>query len=146
MAQQHYWVVVAARDHAMRGVQDNFVQANHGKAGPLQRMRPGDGVLLYAPKLIYGSHDACQRFIALGTVADEPMYQVGQTADFNPFRRKVVYESIAETPIQPFIDQLSFITDKKHWGYRFRFGCFAIPLPDFELLRSAMTGDQKLLD
>ena len=142
MNQQQYWLVVVARDHALRGIQENFVQANHGKEAPLRRMQPGDGVLLYAPKLIYGSPDLCQRFVALGTVADEPVYQVSQIADFNPFRRKVAYEPVVETLIQPLIEQLSFITDKKHWGFRFRFGCFAIPQPDFELIRSAMTGDR----
>lgn len=139
MNPQQFWVVVVARDHALFGIQTGILQANHGKAAPLHRMRPGDGVLIYAPKLIFGQNEPCQRFVALGTIADEPVYQAEVTPDFKPFRRRVIYESVVETPIQPVIEQLSFITDKKRWGYWFRFSCFAIPQTDFDLLHATMT-------
>lgn len=134
-----YWVVVAARDHARSGIEQGIVQANHGKEAPLRRMQPGDGLLVYAPKVAFGGKEPLQRFIAVGTVADEPVYQVMVADDFQPFRRRVVYEeSVAETPIQPLIEQLSFIQNKASCGYAFRFGCFAIPKADFDLIRSAM--------
>ena len=43
-----------------------------------------------------------------------------------------------EVPIQPLIDQLSFIKNKKSWGYPFRFGCFTIEKSDFELIENAL--------
>lgn len=45
MSERHYWMGVASRDHALRGVTEGIVQANHGK--------PGNGLLLYAPKLVF---------------------------------------------------------------------------------------------
>jgi hypothetical protein len=101
-------------------------------------MQPGDQVVLYAPKLVYGSPEPCQRFIGLGAVADEDVFQANVSADFQPFRRKVHYESVQEAPIQPLLENLSFIQNKTHWGYPFRVGCFAIPATDFEHIRQAL--------
>lgn len=135
-----YWVVVAAHDHASSGIGQGIVQANHGREAPLRRMQPGDGVLFYAPRQTFGGKEPLQQFIAVGTVADEPVYQVAVTDDFHPFRRRVTYDkSAAETPIRPLIEQLSFIRNKASWGYSFRSGCFAIPKADFDLICSAMT-------
>ena len=36
------------------------------------------------------------------------------------------------------IDRLTFIENKQHWGYKFRFGLFTIPQEDFELIKRAM--------
>jgi hypothetical protein len=135
----HYWVVVATRDHATSSIELGIVQAGHGKDAPLRRMHPGDSVLIYAPRQTFGDKAPLQQFIAVGTVADEPVYQVTVADDFHPFRRRVVYESAVETPIQPLIAQLSFIQNKASWSYAFRFGCFAIPKADFNLIHSAMT-------
>lgn len=139
MSEAHYWVVVASRDHALHGVEQGIVQANHGKPGPLRRMQPGDGVIMYAPKSIYGQTEPCQRFVALGEVSEGPVFQAEVSPDFQPFRRRVSYHSVTETPIQPLLEQLTFIRDKARWGYSFRFGCFSIPAADFALIRSAMT-------
>lgn len=143
MSQVHYWVVVASRDHALSGVEQNIVQANHGKPGPLRRMQPGDGVVIYAPKLKYGQTDPYQRFVALGEVGDGPVFQADISPEFQPFRRAATYQPVTETPIQPLLDQLTFVKNKARWGYSFRFGCFEIPAPDFALIRSAMTHNER---
>lgn len=139
MSQTSYWVVVASRDHALNGVGQGIVQANHGKPGPLRRMQPGDGVVIYAPKRMYGQTEPYQRFVALGEVSQGPMFQAEISPDFRPFRRQVSYQPVTETPIQPLLEHLAFIEDKAHWGAKFRFGCFQIPAADFALIRSAMT-------
>ena len=139
MSEVHYWVVVASRDHALNGVEQSIVQANHGKPGPLRRMQPGDGIVMYAPKSVYGQTQPYQRFVALGEVSDGPVFQVDVREDFQPFRRKASYQPVTETPIQPLLETLTFIQNKARWGYSFRFGCFQIPAADFALIRSAMT-------
>jgi predicted RNA-binding protein len=40
-------------------------------------------------------------------------------------------EMVKEAPIQPLIDKLSFIKNKKLWGYVFRYGLVEIPKEDF---------------
>ncbi len=49
MSERRYWVLVASRDHARRGLEGGFVMANHGKRAPLARMALGDAVLVYSP-------------------------------------------------------------------------------------------------
>lgn len=139
MNEHHYWVIVASRDHALDGVEQGIVQANHGKPGPLRRMQPGDGFVIYAPKQVYGQSEPYQRFVALGKVTDGPVFQAEVSPDFQPYRRKAIYRPNTEAAIQPLLEQLTFIRNKARWGYTFRSGCFQIPAVDFEIIRSAMT-------
>jgi hypothetical protein len=43
MNPRQYWIGVVAKNHVDIGVAGGFTQVNHGKAGPLERMHPGDG-------------------------------------------------------------------------------------------------------
>ena len=43
MSPRSYWIGVVSKSHAEDGVAGGFTQLSHGKAGPLERMRPGDG-------------------------------------------------------------------------------------------------------
>jgi hypothetical protein len=43
-----------------------------------------------------------------------------------------------QSPIQPLLDELTFITDKKRWGYPFRRGLFPISAEDFGRIARAM--------
>jgi hypothetical protein len=58
--------------------------------------------------------------------------------DFIPYRRNINWHSCIETPIAQMIKNLSFIKDKRSWGYQFRFGFFEIPQYDFELISTEM--------
>ncbi len=138
MVGRRYWVIVASRDHIGRGIREGFVQANHGKAGPLRRMQPGDGVVCYSPRTEFGGGEPLQAFTALGTVDDAPVVQVDMGGGFTPWRRSVTFEPAAEAPIAPLIPELDFIPDPKRWGYRFRFGFFEIGAADFARIAAAM--------
>jgi len=54
------------------------------------------------------------------------------------FTRNVEFAVCVEAPIGPLIEELSFIKDKRRWGYVFRFGLFEIACRDFELIKAAM--------
>ena len=138
MNNQQYWIVVASRDHALSGVEQGIVQANHGKEGPLKRMHPADRILLYSPKQEFGGHEPLQQFVGLGTVADGEVFQADVSPNFRPFRRRATYQPVTQTPIQPLIEQLDFIKNKKSWGYPFRVGCFTIGQSDFALIETAL--------
>ena len=133
-----YWIVVVSKDHIARGVEGGFMQANHGKEGPLKRMSVGDGVIFYSPKKTYGGNAPLQAFTAIGEVADDKIYLHKMADDFIPYRRNINYFKCQETPIAPLINQLNFIENKTSWGYKFRFGFFEIPEEDYKLIRSAM--------
>ena len=133
-----YWVNTFSRDHVERGVAGGFTQANHGKNTVLKRLSKGDWIVFYSPKTSYGGGEPLQAFTAIGQVADDELYQVEMAPGFVPWRRNVQFKPYKETPIKALIDQLSFIQDKTHWGYRFRFGLFEISQADFELIRHNM--------
>ncbi|MGN6398161.1 MAG: EVE domain-containing protein [Mucilaginibacter sp.] len=133
-----YWIVVVSKDHIARGIAGGFMQANHGKEGPLKRMSADDGLIVYSPKQTYAGKEVLQAFTAIGQVADDKIYQHKMAEDFRPYRRNINYHQCKETPIAPLIRQLGFITNKASWGYQFRFGFFEIPEADFKLIHSAM--------
>lgn len=133
-----YWIGVASREHVMRGVAGGFAQVCHGKQSPLSRMRADDWIMYYSPTEQFGGNTACRRFTALGRIrADEP-YQVTMTPDFTPWRVNVRFVAVTEVAIEPLLDKLSFIKDKRRWGFPFRRGLFEITQQDFDLISSSM--------
>jgi predicted RNA-binding protein len=139
-SETRYWMAVASREHVKRGEAAGICQACHGKRGPLQRMKPGDWIIYYSSVEQFQGKEPCQKFTAIGTITGESTYQVRMSDDFIPFRRDVAFQQCAETPIKPFIEQLTFIRNKKQWGYMFRFGFFEIPEHDFALIADRMLG------
>ncbi len=137
-AETQYWRVVVSKNHLARGVAGGFMQANHGKEGPLKRLDEDDWVVFYSPKTTYEGKEPLQAFTAIGRVCDGNIYQHKMTEDFRPYRRNVEFYQAEETPIAPLINDLDFIENKKSWGFKFRFGFFEIGGRDFELIRSAM--------
>lgn len=53
---------------------------------------------------------------------------------FIPYRRNIKYLPAQSVQNKPLIEGLSFITDKKQWGYKFRFPAFEIPKIDMATL------------
>ena len=133
-----YWINIVSRDHVARGVAGGFTQANHGRDAGLKRLTTGDWIIFYSPKTTYEGGEPLQAFTAIGQVRDDALYQFALTPDFVPWRRNVDFKQCHEAPIKPLIAALSFISDKTHWGYKFRFGFFEIPEADFQRIRRAM--------
>ncbi len=133
-----FWIVVVSKDHIAHGVAGGFMQANHGKQGPLRRMSAGDGVICYSPKQTYQVNKPLQAFTAIGRVADDRVYQHKMNDDFIPYRRNIEWLKCRETPIAPLILTLDFIKNKASWGYQFRFGFFEITERDFKLIEFLM--------
>jgi EVE domain len=136
-----YWIGVASKDHVARGVGGGFCQLCHGKAAPLKRMQPGDWIVYYSPKITFEGSEACQEFTAIGEVVGETVYSFEMASGFVPFRRDIRFLEARATPIRPLIEQLSFITDPKRWGYAFRFGHIEMTRADFELISVRMLGN-----
>jgi hypothetical protein len=58
--------------------------------------------------------------------------------DFHPWRRLVEPIPSTEAPIAPLIEELTFIRDKRRWGFVFRRGMFEIGEDDFSRIARAM--------
>ena len=145
MGERNYWIGVVSKDHVAIGVAGGFTQLNHGKAGPLERMRAGDGFAFYSPRTSYPEGAPLQAFTALGRIRDGDVYQArsgnGPGAVSSPFRLAVDYLPAQEAPIKPLIEALSFIRSKTHWGAAFRFGFLRVPEADFARIATAMGRD-----
>ena len=141
MTTRNYWIGVVAKNHVALGVAGGFTQVNHGKAGPLERMRAGDGFAFYSPRIAHPDGPPLQAFTAIGRIRDGRVYQADAGGDFRPFRLDVDYLPATDAPVKPLIDGLSFIRSKTHWGAAFRFGFLRVPEEDFARIAAAMGRD-----
>jgi hypothetical protein len=123
---ERYWIGVASREHVRLGVKGGFAQFSHGKLAPARRPSQVDWVIYYSRKVKLGEAEPCQKFVAIGRVADAEPFRVEQSPGLEPWRRKIRYERAAEADIHPLIERLSFIKSKTRWGAAFRFGFFEI--------------------
>lgn len=133
-----YWINTISADHVLKGVEGGFTQANHGSPKNLTKLQNGDFILFYSPKTKLENGDSLQKFTAIGTIIDDEVYQVKMREDFHPFRRKVKFFKCNPISIKPLIHKLSFINNKKRWGFSFLRGMFQIPQRDFELIADEM--------
>ena len=131
-----YWIAVASAEHARRG-KAGFMQVNHGKAAPLRRIAPGDGVAYYSPTETFGGKDKLQAFTLVGRVKPGDIYE-GQMGDWTAHRRDVAWADAHDTPIAPLLDTLEFTKGQRNWGYKLRFGLFEIMEADFAAITEAM--------
>lgn len=134
----NYWIGVVSRSHIEIGVRGGFMQLNHGKKAPVQKLKAGDYIAVYSPKTAYPEGEPLQAFTALGRVKTGEVYQVTVTEDFKPYRVDVAFLPCQEAPIRPLIEGLSFIKNKQGWGRAFMFGLLKAPREDFLLISRAM--------
>jgi hypothetical protein len=135
---ENYWIGVVSRSHVQIGVRGGFMQLNHGKKAPVQRLKAGDYIAVYSPKTAYPDGLPLQAFTAIGRVTSGVVYQVEMAPDFKPFRVDLTFLPCAEAPIRPLIPTLSFIKNKQSWGAAFKFGQLKVPREDFAQVSQAM--------
>lgn len=133
-----YWINTISQDHVMVGKREGFVQAGHGKEAPVKKLEPNDYMIFYSPKTSLENGKSVQAFTAIAKIQDKDVYQVVINDNFKPYRKDAIYEDCQEVSIRPLIEQLEFITNKKHWGFMFRFGLFEISQHDFDLIYKLM--------
>ena len=133
---RQYWIVVVARDAAVAGAAEGYLQLGSGKAGPLERMHGGDGFVLYSPRTS-AAGEVLQAFTAIGRVRDTPI-EIGGSGPGGPFRRAAEFMPAGTAPIRPLLPALSFIRNKVQWGAAFRFGAVRVPEDDFARIAQAM--------
>jgi hypothetical protein len=135
---RRFWIGVASRDHVQAGVDGGFCQLCHGKAGPMRRLKPGDGIVYYSPRSEMRGGETVQAFTAIGTVKDGEAYPFDMGGGFVPTRRDIAFGKAHDAPIKPLLDRLSFTKGRKSWGAAFRFGVLEITEADFALIAGAM--------
>jgi len=114
-----FWISTVSRAHVQNGIAGGFAEDDESR---LKRLSPGDRIVFYAPR-------PDQRFTAIAEVVDGGPYQSGEV-----WRRNVIFRDGNELAVQPLIDALDFIRDKRSWGVFFRRGFFEINESDFRTL------------
>ncbi len=143
MQGQRYFVAVAARDAIDAAVTGGYVEINHGRAAPLARMRDGDALVWYAPRVCERG-EAVQAFCALAFVNGDTAGSGDENAPAI-CRRAARYVAAQPAPIRPLIDVLDFIRDKRHWGIALRYGFVQISAQDFVRIAHSMGCDSTVL-
>ncbi len=133
-----FWIGVASQEHVKIGELGGFCQLCHGKSTPLKRMKNGDFIIYYSSKKRMNDKEPYQKFTAIGQIKDDLVYQVEMFEGFFPYRKDVDFFESSEYPIIPLINELTFIENKKQWGYPFRYGNLEISKNDFLLIASCM--------
>jgi hypothetical protein len=119
----------------MTGVKRGFAQASHGKKNYIAKPAKGDWILYYSAKDTFENSKPLQKFTATGKITDDEPFQVKAGG---AYRRRVNYIRIREASIRPLVEQLSFIKNKKRWGFYLISGFREIPEQDFRLVKKAM--------
>ena len=133
-----YWIAVVAQDRALRARAGGYAELNHGRAGILELLRPGDAYLTYSPRASDPKGAAVQAFTTLGYVGGGALYRTTQADGSAAFRLPVEYMATQPAPIKPLLDSLTFIRNRQHWGAAFRFGALRISGADFARIATAM--------
>jgi hypothetical protein len=131
------WLGVVSRDHVQRGKMLGIAQIGHGTNAGLSRMRTGDGLVYYSPRVAVDSTRPLRAFTAIGRIADDEVWQA-EEGDSTPWRRRVEYDSgAAEVPLVQLQSDLE-LTQGPHWGYRLRRGLVELSGHDFKRIALAM--------
>jgi hypothetical protein len=139
MSDENYWVVTASADHAARGKAEGVVQANHGKDGPLRRMKAGDGVVIYSPRTTFPDGPALQAFTLIGRIAEGEPWQ-HEIGGHLMWRRRVIWQDGRIALIRPLLNDLQITQGLSSWGMAFRYGLTRLARSDFARIAREMVG------
>ena len=130
-----YWIGTVSQQHVLRGVAGGFCQVCHGKAAPLNRMKRGDWLLYYSPKIRLDGNEKLQAFTAFGQILDDQAYPFQMSATFVPFRRNVAYaQMVRDCPL----DIARQHSEWKHYASLLRYGHFEISADFFNWITRYM--------
>ena len=132
------WLGVVSAAHVRRGVSLGIAQIAHGRRPPLARMQCGDWFAYYSPRENMGDSVALQQFTALGTVADDEIWQADE-GSFQPWRRRVHYLPTSPVDLAAVQRQLE-LTQGANWGYQLRRGLVPLSTADTDVLVGRFTG------
>ncbi len=133
-----YFLIGASKDHVLKGVEEGFAQAGHGRKDFISKPSKGDWLVFYSSKDKFEDGTPLQKFTAIGKVNDEEPYQANAGNNFKPYRRNVEFSKSNEAEIRPLLEHLNFIKNKKKWGFYLISGFREISKEDFIIIKKAM--------
>jgi len=133
-----YFLICASKDHVKLGINQGIAQAGHGRKDFMSKPSKGDWIVYYSSKDKFKDGNVCQKFTAVGQIADDEPYQPDTQNKFKPYRRNVDYKPCREAEIRPLIENLGFLKNKKRWGFYLITGFRELSKEDFDVIKHAM--------
>ena len=131
------WLGVVSAEHVRRGVALGIAQIGHGTRSGLARMTAGDTLVYYSAQERLGGPRDVRAFTAIGTVADDVIWQADE-GSFRPYRRRVDYLASARTVRIDELRNRLELTSPPGWGAQLRRGLVRITDADAKIIRAAM--------
>ena len=114
-----YWIAVIPKSRVELCVAGNFAMFAHGRHDAVLRVRPGEWLAYYSPRTSLAAGEEVRAFTAIGRFTERDPYETEMSAGRVGWRRDIAWEKkVHEADVYPLLDQLSFITDRQHWGDR----------------------------
>ncbi len=133
-----YFLICASKDHVLKGIKGGFAQAGHGRKDFMSKPFKGDWIVYYSSKDKFEDGKPLQKFTAIGQIIDDEPYQPNTHTNFKPYQRNLTYMKSNEADIRPLIERLSFIKNKKRWGFYLISGFREIVKDDLEIIKHSM--------
>ena len=133
-----YFLICATKDHVLKGVNAGFAQAGHGRKDYISKPSKGDWIVYYSSRDKLENGKLLQKFTAIGKITDDEAYQPDTRTNSKSYRRNVQYNKSNDADIRPLIEKLSFIKNKKRWGFYLISGFKEIVKEDFTLIKHSM--------
>lgn len=133
-----FYIGVAHRKQALAAQSAGFIALSHGKKSAVAKLNAGDRVIYYAPKTDFDA-DPVQALVAHATITGAEIYERNMPGtDFHPWVIDAEFATVAEVPIHPLLESLSFVKYIRYWGMAFRRSQFEIQKADYQILATAM--------
>ena len=133
-----YFLICATKDHVLKGVNGGFAQAGHGRKDYISKPSKGDWIVYYSSRDKLENGKLLQKFTAIGKITDDEAYQPDTRTNSKSYRRNVQYNKSNDADIRPLIEKLSFIKNKKRWGFYLISGFKEIVKEDFTIIKHSM--------
>ena len=130
-----YWIAVIPKSR-VESPCGNFAMFAHGRHTAVKRTRPGDWLAYYSPRTKLERRRGSARLHGHRPIqpsANPMKWRCGRARV--GWRRDIAFEKAHEADVYPLLDQLSFITDRQHWGIPFHRSLFSVSRDDFALDR-----------
>ncbi|MDO8561386.1 MAG: DGQHR domain-containing protein [bacterium] len=133
------WLLTATLQNWRIGEQRG-VFGVHGNRSSLSKIRKGDQYVAFVPRV---------GFVGYGTITGEHFVSTIRLWKDKPYNHRFqISTPILSTRVLPtasIIDDLSFVTDKKHWGVFFKAGIREIPIADQGLITKGLAKSVSIL-
>jgi len=139
----NYWVFPITQDNLYVCLDNELVGVRSLNEKRVANWEIGDLILFYTSREKYHSYKRVKEFQSIVECVSHPFKSNQKIwpdfdGDVFPTRVRIRVINRKKCKIEPLIEELSFIKNKKNWGSAFMSGIRKIPKSDFKLIKNSM--------